>query len=469
MRPRKVLAVLMLTITVLAGAPAMSAQTNRMPALSSLSGEFEQIAQKVSPAIVQILATGYTPGASAHANALNRQRSTGSGVILDANGYIVTNAHVVDGARRIQVVLSEPAAKAAPRKSILKPRGRAIGAQLVGLDRETDLAVLRIDETSLPVMLLGNSDTVRKGQIVLAFGSPLGLENSVTMGVVSSVARQLRPEDPMIYIQTDAPINPGNSGGPLVSTGGEVIGINTLIFSQGGGSEGIGFAAPSNIVHAVFESIRAHGYVRRGEIGADVQTITPVIAAALELPAVGHIIVADVTPHGPADVAGLRVGDIILRLDNRTMENGRQFEVNLYRRGIGEAVLVEIQRGVVNKTISVAVRERPDDPDRFSELVSPERNLIPKLGLLGLDLNNTVLNMLPPLRINSGVVVANQTNLAYEGEAFQPGDVIHSVNNEAVTSVEDLKRIVDGLGTFMPVVAQVERVGKMKYVSFELE
>ena len=437
--------------------------------LSTLSIELENLAQKVSPAIVQIIATGYAPARNGQTSLLSKQRNTGSGVILDASGYIITNAHVVRGARRTQVVLTFAEGKSQEHRSILKPRGRVVGAQVVGIDLETDLAVLRIMENNLPFMSLGDSDDIRKGQIVLAFGSPLGLENSVTMGVVSSVARQLRPEDPMIYIQTDAPINPGNSGGPLVNTAGDVVGINTLIFSQSGGSEGVGFAAPSNIVKNVYENIKATGHVHRGEIGADVQTITPLMASALDLPDAGRIIVSNVTPHGPADEAGLRTGDIILSLDNRLVENGRQFEVNLYGHGVGDAVLVEIQRGVVNKTLRVPIRERADDPGRFSELVSPERNLIPKLGLLGLDLNETVLHMLPPLRIKSGVVVANKTNLAYEGDGFQPGDVIHAINNEAVTTVQDLRSILGNLRPYAPVVAQIERFRKMKYISLELE
>lgn len=469
----KKLAVAILQTVLLISLPhflsAQPSQLSHETSLAQLSGELENIAQEVSPAIVQIIASGYASGGNGQTSLLSKQRSTGSGVILDPNGYIVTNAHVIRGSRRTQVVLTPAAEKNGEHRSILKPRGRVVGAQIVGVDLETDLAVLRVMETNLPFMSLGDSDDIRKGQIVLAFGSPLGLENSVTMGVVSSVARQLRPEDPMIYIQTDAPINPGNSGGPLVSTTGKIVGINTLIFSQSGGSEGVGFAAPSNIVKNVYENIKATGHVHRGEIGAEVQTITPLMASALDLPNVGHIIVANVIPHGPADKAGLRTGDIILTLDNRAVENGRQFEVNLYRRGIGDAVLVEIQRGVVNKTLRVPIRERPDDPDRFSELVTPERNLLPKLGLLGLDLNETVLHMLPPLRIKSGVVVANQANLAYEGDGFRPGDVIHAVNNEAVTSVQDLRNILANLDSYAPVVAQIERFREMKYISLELE
>lgn len=438
----------------------------KLVTLNNLSDEFEALSTKISPAIVQILATGYAPNINRSAGVLVKQRSSGSGVVLDPAGYIVTNAHVVDGAKRLQVVCSLPDEKDG---SILKSRGKIVGAQLVGIDRETDLAVIRVQASGLQSLKLGDSDHVKQGQIVMAFGSPLGLENTVTMGVVSAVARQLRSEDPMIYIQTDAPINPGNSGGPLVSMDGKVIGINTLIFSQSGGSEGIGFAAPSNIVKAIYEQLKTHGRVHRGEIGAVVQTITPVLADGLKLPDVGSVIVADVKPHGAADKAGLRVGDIILKLDDKVMENGRQFYVNLYRKTVEQAVILEIHRGEVTKILKIEITSRPDDPERFSDLVSPERNLISQLGILALDVTEITKKMLPRLRIDSGAIVANNANLFYDSDAFQPGDVIHAVNNQAVTSVDDFRAIVDSLKIYDSVVAQVERRGQLLYVSFEME
>src|SRR5262245_52309678 len=194
--------------------------------LNKLSASFEDLAQKVGPAVVQILATGSGSSDSespSGAAVLTQRNYTGSGVIVDSQGYIVTNAHVVSSARKLRVLLAfgDPGG---PQKSILKARGKVVDAKLIGFDTETDLAVLKIDETSVPHAELGDSDRLKPGQIVLAFGSPLGLDNSVSMGVVSAVARQLKPEDPMIYIQTDATINPGNSGGPLVDTQGKVVG-----------------------------------------------------------------------------------------------------------------------------------------------------------------------------------------------------------------------------------------------------
>src|SRR5215203_2933204 len=248
--------------------------------LRQISRTLEALSDRVGPAIVQVFAVGYAAPSdpSEERSLLAQQRSTGSGVILEPDGYIVTNAHVVQGAYKVQIQL--PAPRRSTSRSIVGPRPRIIGAQVVAIDEETDLSVLKVDEQALPFLQLADSDSVRSGQLVLAFGSPLGLDSSVTLGVVSAVARQLEPDDPMIYIQTDASINPGNSGGALVDTEGRLVGISTLIYSQSGGNEGIGFAAPSNIVRNIFEQIRKTGRVRRGEIGVSAQTITATLAEA---------------------------------------------------------------------------------------------------------------------------------------------------------------------------------------------
>ena len=196
-------------------------------------------------------------------------------MIVDADGYIVTNAHVVTGAQRLRVDIPLPVTGG----SILAARSRTVDAAIVGIDLETDLAVIKVEERNLAALPFGDSDELRVGQLVLAFGSPLGLDNSVSLGVVSAIARQLEPESPMVYVQTDASINPGSSGGPLVDLRGRIVGINTLILSQAGGFEGLGFSAPSNIVRTVYEQIRRFGRVRRGDIGVRAQTVTPIARA----------------------------------------------------------------------------------------------------------------------------------------------------------------------------------------------
>ena len=217
-------------IASMCGSPVLAQSTparERAIGLAELSDALEDLSARVGPAVVQIFVAGYAPREGRlppTEQLLPTLRSSGSGVILDSAGYIVTNAHVVRDASRVEVELARTIDGVGNRRSIIKGRGRIVGAQVVGIDQETDLAVLRVTEDDLPFLPLGDSDDVRMGQVVMAFGSPLGLNNLVTMGVVSAVARQLQPEDPMIYLQTDASINPGNSGGPLVDTEGRVVG-----------------------------------------------------------------------------------------------------------------------------------------------------------------------------------------------------------------------------------------------------
>jgi len=444
------------------------AQTNE---LSRLSHSFEALSQKVSPAVVQVFVTGYGTDESAMSSEslLTRQRSSGSGVIIDPDGYVVTNAHVVQGALRVQVLLRVNDT-GSPGKSILKSRGKVLPAAILGLDSETDIALLRIEGSNLPHMELGDSDLVNPGEIVLAFGSPFGLDNSVTMGVVSAVARQLRAEDPMIYIQTDAPINPGNSGGPLVDAEGRLMGINTVIYTQSGGNEGVGFAAPSNIVKNVVQQIRKMGRVKRGEIGADVQTITPSLARGLALDQMWGVIVSDVTAGSPADKAGLQSGDVILSLDGKPMENGRQFDVNLYRRSEGETVEIEYLRGDKKDSAKVNVMFRDEELERVSELFQPDTSLIRSLGIFGITMSDQIAAMLPALKKQYGVVVMGRAaDAPYWSREFKTGDVIHALNTKLITSVEQLRAELDNLKSGSPVALQVERRGKLFYISYEVE
>jgi serine protease Do len=247
---RRPWAVALVMLVVSVGSAQAQTKPSVATAAEELSRSTEALALVVSPAVVQIFTTSYVPAESVvarSADLVTTQRAFGSGVIVDPDGYIVTNAHVVTGAQRLRVDIPLPAFG----NSILSARSRTVNASIVGIDLETDLAIIKIDERSLAVLPFGDSDDLRAGQLVLAFGSPLGLDNSVSLGVVSAIARQLAPESAMIYVQTDASINPGSSGGPLVDLRGRLVGINTLILSQAGGSEGLGFSAPSNIVRTV--------------------------------------------------------------------------------------------------------------------------------------------------------------------------------------------------------------------------
>jgi len=458
---------------VLAGTASLWAQSSagNESALVRLSGSFESLSEQVGPAVVQIFATGYnTTLGNTESNLMSREQNSGSGVILDPEGFILTNAHVVQGARRVQVLLARSLRGTAGGTSLLKPRGRMVEAQIVGMDQETDLAVLRIPDRDLPFLELGDSDELKQGQLVLAFGSPFGLENSVTLGVVSSVARQFQPEDPVVYIQTDAPINPGNSGGPLVDAHGKVMGINTFIVSQSGGNEGVGFAVPSNIAKNVFTQIRSTGRVARGEIGVYAQTVTATLAEGLGLSQEWGVVLGDVLPGKPADMTGLKVGDLILALNGKIMENGRQFDVNLYGHSIGDLVSLEVLRGSQKLNFRVRVIEREDDFGHLLEMVTPENSLVPKLGILGLDIDGQIAKILfPPRKLGGVLIAARSPGSPYWQAEFLPGDVIYAINGKEITSLASLRSRLAELQTGDPVVVQVQRQETLRFIAFEIE
>jgi len=441
------------------------AEAAAVSGLRGLDAQLDALSRRVAPSVVQVVASGYT---TSPAMLLARGQATGAGVILDSEGWIVTNAHVVENARNVRVDLVQPPA-AGTGGSILRPRSRRLNARIVGLDRETDVALLKVEERGLPALELGDSEALRQGQLVMAFGSPLGLENSASLGVVSAVARQLKPDEPMIYVQTDASINPGNSGGPLVDAEGRMVGLNTLILSQSGGNEGIGFAAPSHIVRSVYEQLRKSGRVRRGVIGVHAQTITPSLAAGLGLVFDRGVVLSDVTPAGPAEEAGLRPGDILLALDGKPMENARQFDVNLYRRVPGDRVTLSLRRGTQALDLAVSVVARPEDRDRFLSMVTPEKNLIPRLGVLALELDDELRRAAGPLRGREGVLVAARSSGSDETDELQPGDVVYAVNGVSVLGLAELRSAVGRPAPSQPLVLHVERASRLIYVVVEAE
>src|SRR5215813_332604 len=343
---------LLLPTATSAAEPISPAARKTSTMLQQLNGALSQLAERVSPAVVQIQVSGY--GLSSddddrdRAGYFVRQRAVGSGVIVDPAGYILTNAHVVRGAQRIVVLL--PAAGQGLRQE--SPRRHLYPARLVGVHRDSDLAVLKIDASGLPFLPLRSGTLVRQGELVVAVGSPVGLASTVTMGVVSSAARQLDPDDPMVFIQTDAPVNPGNSGGPLVNTDGEVVGINTFILSGSGGSEGLGFAIPAPVARFVYQGLRKRGFVSRVEVGISAQGINPELVAGLGLPRDWGVIVSDVAPAGPADRGGMRVGDLIESVNGQPVATVPDLIASLYQAN--DALLeIRVLRGGRPKDLSV--------------------------------------------------------------------------------------------------------------------
>ena len=435
-------------------------QNRRAETLAELSDSLQDLSAEISPAVVQITATGYglnNDEQHTGASFLSRQRNTGSGIIVSPDGYIMTNAHVIEDARSIRVKLN----------------GRQAGedflfdAKLIGKDSELDLALIKIEAEVLKPLEFGNSQDLKQGQLVLAFGSPLGMDNSVSMGIISATARQLSEDDPRIFIQTDAPINPGNSGGPLVDIRGRLVGIDTFILTKSGGSEGIGFAIPSNVVRYVYASLRKDGRVHRAQIGILARTITPPLAMALNLQPDTGVLVEDVLPGGPADRAGLHVGDVILSIDGGALENVRDLSLKLYEYTIGDRVQLQVLRNGEKLQVEVPVTEKQNDLVRFADLVNPDKDIVPQLGILGLNVDDNIRQILP-LRYNEGVLVAAFAGSpSYFGDALREGDVIHGINGRRVATVEMLRHELDSVKRGQPIALQAERSGSLTFLVLE--
>jgi serine protease Do len=439
--------------------------------LKDLNTALESLVARVSPAVVQILVTGYGPIEESNRSQtalIARQHAVGSGVIVDPDGYIMTNAHVVEGAHRIRVVLPMPSLDFPQVEPVGKEH--VVEAKLIGIHKDSDLALLKIDQKNLPTLELGSARRIHQGQLVFAIGSPEGLQNSVTMGVVSAVGRQPDPDHPMVYIQTDAPINPGNSGGPLIDMDGYVLGINTLILSEGGGSEGLGFAIPARIVSFVYRSLRKYGHVHRVEIGAVAQNITPSLAEGLGLSRSWGVIVADVTPGGSAEAAGLKVQDIIVSADDRPIDTLPALTAALYLHPLDEVMKLVVLRGSEKKTLYVAANEHRDQMDKLMDAVDPDQSLVPGLGILAVNLDDQLRSVVGDLRIPSGVIViARAADLIGPETGLKSGDLIHSVNKTPVDSLNSLRAVLKDLKPAAPVVLQVERDGQLQWLAFEME
>jgi serine protease Do len=432
----------------------------------------DALTRKVWPSVVQILVSSYGPredGGRSESNVVvGRQQSTGSGFVIDPDGYIMTNAHVVSGARRIQILL--PADNAdGTLATALSGRTYQLPARIIGMTTELDLALLKVDGQKLPALPLATYTEVRQGETVFAFGSPIGLRNSLTHGLVSAVARQIDPDSPQIFVQTDAPINPGNSGGPLVNIRGEVVGVNTFILSQSGGNEGLGFAIPSATARTVFRQLRQYGQLRRQEVGMSIQTITREMAKALALSRDYGVIVSDVWPGGPAQAAGLQVGDILLSVDGQAADNLPTVNYNFRLRDSAEKVQLVVLRAGKQLTMSVTTVEDRSDLDSVSALADPDKNLVAELGFVGFEIDASLAAKATGLRDPYGVVVVARAAGAASEVPIQPRDVIRSVNNQQVKTIQGLRDTVRSLKPGTPVTLQIQRAERLMYVSFTLE
>lgn len=442
---------------------------SKADALHELNDSVQALVRHVSPSVVQIVVTGYSSSQQEDKGQTNsvigKERAIGSRVIVDPEGYIVTNAHVLKGAEKIEVIVPPPTNENSTDEGV-SALSKTFPAFKIGVTEQLDLAVIKIEAHGLPALPIRDA-AAKQGELVFAFGSPEGLRNTVTIGIVSAVARQPDPDSPMVYTQTDAPINPGNSGGPLVNMDGELLGINTFIFTSSGGNQGLGFAIPVEVVSFAYPQLLKFGHLHRPEIGAVMQTITPELAAGLHLQRDFGLIVSDVLPGGPADTAGLKIGDLVLAVDGAATPNLPLFTHRLYMHKVGERARVEILRGSDRMRLDIALIERQHKEDSLLDVTDPEKNLVRRLGIMGIELNLKLAQSLPDLRIPTGVIVAALT----AGESsrqtpLQTGDVIHRLNGSPITTLQGLREALASVKLGEAVVLQVERDGQLTYVSF---
>jgi serine protease Do len=440
--------------------------------LRALDSSLESVVSKVSPAVVQIVVTGYGPSEEhGHTDAARivRQHATGTGVIVDPEGYIITNAHVVQGAQRIKVVLPPPAVDS-PLELQPIHAGQILEAKLVGTHKQSDLALLKIEATHLPSVSLRSDVRVHQGELVFAIGTPEGLRNTVTMGVVSSLARQLDADNPMVYIQTDASLNPGNSGGPLVDIDGNVIGINTLMLSEGGGSEGLGFAIPAAIVRFDYRNLRKSGYVQRVALGLRTQNITPTLAAGLGLARSWGAVVSDIAAGGAAEASGLQLNDIVLAIDGRPVLGLPDVIMALYVHPLDQVLKIDVLRGATPMSFYVSVKVYHENIDDLSDIPGLQKSLVGGLNIFVTDLDGEVKPLLQGTRSESGVLVVAQISASNAIDTgLETGDIIRAVDRTALQTTSQFETLVHNLKSGDPVVLQVERKGKLQYLAFEME
>ncbi|MBV9259741.1 MAG: DegQ family serine endoprotease [Pseudolabrys sp.] len=420
-----------------------SAQERRVPVPNELRLSYAPVVQRVAPAVVNVYAAKTVVSrnplfddpifrrffGSPDMPREQVQRSLGSGVIVDASGLIVTNVHVIEGADEVKVSLADK---------------REFEASIVLKDSRSDLAILRIRHGNerFPFLDFANSDQLEVGDIVLAIGNPFGVGQTVTHGIVSALARtQVGITDYQFFIQTDAAINPGNSGGALVDLTGKLVGINTAIFSRSGGSQGVGFAIPANMVQVVVASARGGGNaVKRPWLGAKLQPLTNEIAESLSLKRPAGALVANVYPDSPAAKGGLKAGDVVVSVDGQSVDDPNAFDYRFATKPLGGSTKLGVLRGGREIDAQVALQTAPETPRE--EIVIKSRS--PFSGAKIANLSPALADELQLQNVDDGVVILDVDDGSIaRNVGFQRGDIVKAVNGEAIAKTRDLARITE--------------------------
>ncbi len=467
MRPVVLIVSVLCVYTLPLSLPAL-AGTRLLPIAGSgeIQTQVKATAAKVIPAVVSIASTVMVRDQAMSDEALpfglfkdppaRRQYGQGSGVIVSADGYIITNNHVVADAVDVEVILADR---------------RQYKGRVVATDPKTDVAVVKIHANNLPTVAWGDSSNLAVGEFVLAIGNPLGLSRSVTFGIVSAVGRaDVGVADFEDFIQTDAPINPGNSGGALVTINGELVGINTAIASPTGGSVGVGFAIPSNMVRAAMQSLIKTGRVVRGFLGASTQDVTPLLGKIFRLPDVKGAIVTDLQAKGSAEKAGLKRGDVVVRFDGRDVMDSGQLRNLVAAAAISSKHRLDVVRDGKIVQVDLMVQEAPRERAKRTQAASASAATAHPLSGVVFDDVTPPLAKQMDLPVTSGVVVTDleEGSLA-ESSGLQPGDVVLELNRQPIPNFSTFQRLADPIKPSDLALLLVNRQGNVIYIPVQSE
>jgi serine protease Do len=462
----------LLSCAVVFTAPVMTAQAKDLP-------DFTELAEKQGPAVVNISITSVVhgggmgfpgmpndenlqellrrfgipgmPGAPGQDGGQDyKSQSLGSGFIISSDGYILTNAHVVNEADEVLVKLFDK---------------REFKAKIIGADKRTDIALIKIEATGLPKVVVGDPNTLKVGEWVAAIGSPFGLENTMTAGIVSAKGRALPQENYVPFIQTDVAINPGNSGGPLFNLRGEVVGVNSQIYSKSGGSMGLSFSIPIDVAIDISNQLKATGRISRGWLGIGIQEVTKDLAESFGLKQTNGALIAGVEKNSPADKGGLEAGDIILKFDGKAIVTSSDLPRVVGVTKPGKTVPVEIVRKGTNKTLQLSVGEMPSEqveaPATNKEQVKPEVN---KIGLI---LRELTPQQKKKLNGKNGLLVIESTGAAAQA-GIRRGDVVLGLNNSESQSVDLFNKQINAVAAGKTVAVLVQRGENTLYVPIKI-
>ena len=468
-------------------APKVAMDETSVPRDGLPRGSYAPIVKKVAPAVVKIETTSTVKGASMqqfpgfddpfwrrffgdqfgqngqnlppHQFSPRREHGLGSGVIITKDGYVLTNNHVVDHANEVKVTLQD---------------GREFTAKVIGRDPKSDIAVVKIDAKDLPTVPMADSDKVQVGDVVLAVGNPFGVGQTVTEGIVSAKDRgNMGIEDYEDFIQTDAAINPGNSGGALVDIDGRLIGINTAILSRTGGSQGVGFAVPSDLAHNVMDSLIKYGHVTRGYLGVMIQDVTPTLAKEFKLKDSTGALVGDVVPDGPAAKAGLKDGDVVLEFNGKNVTDSRSLKFAVGETKPGTSVPMKIWRDGSTKTLDIMIKQLPGSEQLAQTGNESSHDTGTLNGVAVSDLDQDMRQQFNlPANVKGAVITEVKSESAAAEAGLKPGEVIQEINHHPVKSADDairltenatdkhtLLRVWDNGGSHYVVVDESKQVG----------